>query len=474
MARHNYKFRPEPRFEAGEFIPPAPAPVEGHPEDWPMTEHIRSAVALSRNPIQATTRISRREPYVKASLVGSKLIVLGDPKMIKYIFVENAENYRLNPIRQAILKPILKNGLISAEDDIWKRGRRALSPAFTPRHTKGFSQTMRDIAEDLLPQIFDKEGEILLSNHMLKLAYLVLSETLFSGEIDEDIDEVLRDTSYFLMALGKPDPVDIFSAPKWVPRLTRMRGHGAVRRIRRMILRLIKSRRDRLIAGENIPDDFLTLMLKAGDSERDQLSDNEIEDHILTFIGAGHETTSRVMTWMFYLLSQDTKSRAQLEAEVDALDMSLPPEEWADNMPWSMACFEETMRLYPPAPMIARQAIEADEFGDAVIEKDCNIMVNLWALHRHETLWEKPDHFIPERFFGDARKKVDRFQYLPFGMGRRVCIGQRFAMQEAAILIALTARKYRFDYAGKTPPWPIMRITVQADNKMPMHLSRRQ
>ncbi|MGB0908178.1 MAG: cytochrome P450 [Maricaulaceae bacterium] len=474
MARHNYKFRPKPRFEGGEFIPPAPTPVEGHPQNWTITEHIRSAVALSQNPIQATTRITRQMPYVKATLAGSTLIVMSDPKMIKYVFVENADNYRLNPIRQAILRPILKDGLISAEDSIWKRTRRALSPLFTPRHTKGFAQTMHIIALDLLPKIFANEGDILLSDHMLKLAYLVLSETLFSGEIDEDIDQVLRDTSNLLIALGKPDPLDIFNAPKWMPRVMRLRGHGSVRRMRRMILELIEKRRACLLAGEDIPDDFLTLLLRTTDDNGECLNDFEIEDQILTFVGAGHETTSRAMTWMFYLLSQDTNARDRLETEVDALDTSQPPETWADHLPWTMACFEETMRLYPPAPIISRQAIEPDSYGDALIEKDCNIMVNLWALHRHENLWAEPDHFRPERFLSPAREKIDRFQYLPFGMGKRVCIGQRFAMQEAAILIALTARKYRFDYAGKTPPWPIMRITVQADNKMPMTVTKRR
>jgi len=146
-----------------------------------------------------------------------------------------------------------------------------------------------------------------------------------------------------------------------------------------------------------------------------------------------------------------------------------------------MACFEETMRLFPPAPFIAREAIEEDVFGDVTIPAKSVLFLNTWQLHRHKTLWEKPDAFMPERFMDEARDKIDRFQYLPFGVGERVCIGQRFgvcigqrfAMQEAAILIALLARNYRFDYAGVEVPWPKLRITIQPENNMPMRVTKR-
>jgi len=104
---------------------------------------------------------------------------------------------------------------------------------------------------------------------------------------------------------------------------------------------------------------------------------------------------------------------------------------------------------------------------------DSILFVNTWLLHRHKSLWDRPEAFMPSRFMGQARNQIGRFQYLPFGVGERVCIGQRFAMQEAAILIALLARNYRFDYAGKNVPWPKMRITVQPENGMPMRVTRR-
>jgi len=332
---------------------------------------------------------------------------------------------------------------------------------------------MRQAILEHLPVLFAENGTFSFSEKMLALAYFVLSDALFSGDIDHGSETVLRDVGDFLYNLGKADPLDILQAPQWVPRLTKLRGRRAVQRIRHTIAELIQSRRAEITAGKDVPEDFLSLLLSAGVEEGEPLSDSEIEDQILTFIGAGQETTSRAMSWMFYLLSQDTDARAKLEAEIDALDMALPAEDWGQHLPWSMACFEETMRLYPPAPVISRQAIEDDTVGDLHIPSGGAVMINQWTLHRHEKLWEYPNRFMPQRFLPENRASIDRFQYIPFGLGHRVCIGQRFAMQEAAILIALIAKNYRFDYAGDNPPWPVMRITLQADNGMPMTVTKR-
>ena len=126
------------------------------------------------------------------------------------------------------------------------------------------------------------------------------------------------------------------------------------------------------------------------------------------------------------------------------------------------------MRLYPPAAVILRRLKDPIDFGEYQIPKGVNVYISPWVLHRHTTLWDEPDAFVPERFFGDARKEIGRFDYLPFGLGPRICIGASFAMQEAQIILALLLRNLRFEYAGDRPPWPVLKITVQPDNGMPM------
>ena len=474
MARHDYKFRPDPKWEDGYFVPPAPIPAPKHPDDWSLRENIESLLDMSRNPVTASTEVSMTLEDVQVFGLGQEMMVVTSPEAIHHMFIENAKNYRMHPVRQAVLKPGLKEGLITAEGESWKFARRALSPVFVPRHTKSFATSMATVTEKMLPTVFPK-GEIVdIAESFLNLAYGVLSETLFSGEIDGQSEEALRDISKFLNALGKADPLDILMAPKWLPRLTKLGGRGAVDRLRAQVLGLAKDRRARISSGTDVPDDFLTLLLRVETEEGEAFSDEQIVDQLVNFIGAGHETTSRALTWLGYLLSQDNACLARFEAEIDGLDLELPPEIWVDKLPFTMACFNEGMRLYPPAPLISRQAIEEDTFDGKTVAKNCGVLINLWSLHRHRGHWERPDVFDPDRFMGERKKAIARFNFLPFGVGHRVCIGQRFALQEAAIMMAVLFSKIRLHWiADERHPWPLMRITTRPEKPLNMRVEWR-
>jgi len=474
MARQNSRNRLEPRFEDGYFIPSVPIPDSRKTEDFRWYHGLIYIPTIARNPLESFSADQFERPFVQYQLLFNDFTVINDPDFIQHCFVKNRHNYRFNAIRQRILRAVIGDGIITAEGDKWSHARRAMSPMFTPRNVKTFATSMKATTEQEMSNFLEKDGIIEIAAPMAALTYLVLSDTLFSGEIDRDQETILKDVSTALTYVGRPDPLDLLNAPDWMPRLTRLRGLKAVRQMRQMIGDLIQRRKTRRDAGEDLPDDFLSRLLLVGDTETKPFSDRDIENHVLAFIGAGHETTARALSWLFYLLSNDHKSRDRLEAEVDVLDIeTIPPETWGEHLPFTLACFEETMRLFPPAPFIARETIKDDKFGDVTLTADSILFVNTWLLHRHKSLWDRPEAFMPSRFMGQARNQIGRFQYLPFGVGERVCIGQRFAMQEAAILIALLARNYRFDYAGKNVPWPKMRITVQPENGMPMRVTRR-
>lgn len=404
-----------------------------------------------------------------STALGQTVFVATSPEAIQHIFIKNAANYAMHPVRQSLLKPALNEGLLAAEGETWKTARRALSPIFTPRQIGQFPGPMRKVTENLSPEIFPDGAIVEADEAFLKLAYAVLSETLFSSEIDENLDKVLRDIAIFMDALGKPDPLDLLEAPNWLPRVTKIGWKKPVKRMRSGVRELAVSRRDRIDAEESVPEDFLTLLLTARTAEGERLSDEQVEDQIMTFIGAGHETTSRALTWLCYLLSQDTEKRDRVEAEIDALDLNKATEDWIDNMPFAMACFNESMRLYPPAPIISRVAVDNDEIDGRTVPKSATTFINLWALHRHRNHWENPDAFDPDRFIGERGKKIGRFDFLPFGVGHRVCIGERFAMQEAAIMMAVLFRKVRLNWIeGEPYPWPLMRITTRPEKPLKM------
>ena len=474
MARHKTKYRPESRFEDGRFIPSVPIPDPRRTEDYRWYHSFGAIRTIARNPLESFNAEQFEKPVAQYELLINNFSVINDPKFIKHCFVDNRQNYKFSAIRQRLLRALIGDGLISAEGAKWTHARRAMSPMFTPRNVKIFAQTMKLTTEREMPNFLEADGPLEIARPMAALTYLVLSDTLFSGEIDRDQQAILKDVSTALNYMGRPDPLDLLNAPDWIPRLSRLRGLKAVKYLRQMIGELSQDRKKRRDEGKALPDDFLSRLLLVGDKDTAPFSDIDIENHLLAFIGAGHETTARALSWLFYLLSNDTKSRHRLETEVDALDIdNIPPENWGDHLPFTLACFEETMRLFPPAPFIVREAIKDDTHEGITISAKSVLFLNTWQLHRHKTLWGNPDAFIPDRFMGIARDEINRFQYLPFGVGERVCIGQRFAMQEAAILIALLARNYRFDYAGDEVPWPKLRITIQPENGMPMQVTRR-
>lgn len=457
------------------FAPRVPKPLTKPILEYKIIDHLKTLYGMATNPITTLSAYQFQLPVFQYQIFGNHFTVLNDPDMIRHCFVENASNYTLEPIRQSILTPVLRRGLVAVEGDRWKRARRVLAPIFTPRFTKQFADRMADTVANSVPRVLaDTSKPVLLSDLMSDLAYQVLSDTLFSGEISSDAAGMMSDVADFFQFLGNVDPLDILKAPHWLPRPTRLRGKKAVKRLRLRINRLTQDRLYRKDTGTDLPDDFLTRLINARDDDKSPLSMDDIEDHILTFIAAGHETTARGLSWMLFLLSKDPAARAQVETEIDKIDVThTDPSEWMAQIPFTVACFEETMRLYPPAPFITRMARKDDRFGLAFIPAGGNLFLNLYALHRHEKLWDKPDHFIPDRFMGSAKEDIERFQYLPFGVGHRTCIGSHFAMQEALIILVHCLQAYRFDYVGRSAPCPVMRITLKPDNGIPMQVTKR-
>ncbi|WP_105386258.1 cytochrome P450 [Neorhizobium alkalisoli] len=462
--------RPEP------FVPPAPVPRNRllNPAEviW---------IAL-RNPLELWGQASYTLPWIETKFFKERTLIVNHPGLIRHILVDNVANYEMSEIRQLVLRPILKDGLLTAEGEVWKRSRRAMAPVFTPKHSKGFAGQMLAEAEEFSKkyQSVGVDGKIFdISVDMTDLAYAILSETLFSGEIAGGKESISEDVDQLLHRMGRIDPMDMMRAPPWVPRLTRIGGRRVLEKFRAIVAETMALRRERMRKDpDTAPQDFLTLLLQLEGPEG--LTRDEIEDNILTFIGAGHETTARALAWTLYCVAQSPYIRERMEEEIDrVLATGAEPVEWLDLMPWVRAAFEEALRLYPPAPSLNRAAIAADSWtspeGETVeIDAGVTVLVMPWTLHRHELLWDKPRAFMPERFLPENRGHINRFQYLPFGVGPRTCIGATFALQEAVIALSVLMHRYRFDVTPKTKVWPVQKLTTQPRNGMPMRVSLRR
>nr|CAD6601907.1 cytochrome P450 [Rhizobium sp. TCK] len=461
--------RPEP------FVPPAPIPRTVPPS---RLEIIRT---VFNNPLELWGEPSYTLPWIETKFLKERTIIVNDPGLIRHVLVDNAANYEMSEIRQLILRPILRDGLLTAEGPVWKRSRKAMAPVFTPRHARSFADQMLYKSEDYVEKYsgVGEEGEVFdISVDMTEITFNILSETLFSGEIVTESNDFSEDVDSLLHRMGRVDPMDLLRAPPWVPRLTRIGGKRVLGKFREIVAKTMALRQKKIRENpDHVPQDFLTLLLELAGP--DGLTMDEIEDNILTFIGAGHETTARALAWTLYCVANSPQIRERMESEIDeVLASGAEPVEWMDRMPMVRAAFEEALRLYPPAPSLNRAAIADDEWtspdGKTVrIRAGVTVLIMPWTLHRHQLYWDNPRAFMPERFLPENRGRIGRFQYLPFGAGPRVCIGATFAMQEAVIALAVLMSRYRFDMTPGTKPWPVQKLTTQPRDGLPMRVTRR-
>ncbi|WP_279482675.1 cytochrome P450 [Aureimonas sp. SK2] len=449
------------------FLAPAPRP---QPRPLSTPAFIWTAM---RNPIEIWGERAYREKVLRDDWLKVPTIIVNDPAAIRHCLVDNAGNYAMQPLRQRVLRPMLRDGLLTAEGELWRRTRRAMAPIFTPRNIGGLAPIMADRSQAFAERLAagTAAGSVDAANEMTLLTYDILQATLFTDAIAGEPVEFARAMDDFLHRMGRVDPLDLLDAPAFLPRIGRFLGRRSTAYFRRLIAETAERRRTLLAQDpEGAPRDLLTLLLRT-----DGLSQAEVEDNIITFIGAGHETTARALGWTLYLLASAPAEREKVERELDEALPGLPdPREWADALPRTRAALEEAMRLYPPAPSLNRMALERDEVCGLEVPAGASLLVLPWLVHRHEALWDDPWHFKPDRFLPQNRSRLDRFQYIPFGVGPRVCIGASFALQEGVIALACLLKELRFDYVGARPPHPVQKITVQPRDGLPMRVSRRQ
>lgn len=453
-----------------------PAPVPGERE----LSRLELLLRLRQNPLTIWRQRHFREPIVAGEGIFGYGVVLSDPAAIRHVLVENAANYRKDDLQRTILAPGLGEGLLTAEGEAWKRARRTLAPLFTPRAVTSLARRMEGPAEATARRMARRRpGRIVdIAQDMTRVTFDILAETMFSNAIAGGADAFGKALTRYFETQGKIDPLDILGAPAWVPRLGRWMARPAISFFETQVAAIIAERqtlRTRTPLAEGGPD-LLDALLAARDPETGTgLSEAEIGANIITFIGAGHETTANALTWSLYLLSQAPETREALEVEVDAAGNELAAAALSGNgLALTRAVIEEAMRLYPPVPSLSRTALADDAVGGrCFIPKGALVVISPYLLHRHETLWREPDRFRPERFLPGARETIERYAYLPFGAGPRVCIGQQFAMVEASIVLATLVRTLRFEHAGEAPI-PVHHVTLRPRHGMPMRTMARR
>ncbi len=437
------------------LVPPSP-PLA--PDNQTAFARMR---AMSRNAISTWGKRAYEEDLIQSRFLGRSTFILNTPDAIKHVLVDNYENYTRTAAGIRMLRPVLGQGVLIAEGRAWKHQRRTLAPAFTPRAVTTLVPHMVAVIEETVASLKDKSNApVALFQIMQHMTLEIAGRTMFSFGMAQH-GATLRD---FVMEYGdklaRPDLLDLLLPLSWPTPQDFARARFR-KRWTAFIAMLMAERR---AAGKKEgapPRDLFDLMGEARDPETGAaFSDAQLGDEVATMILAGHETTATALFWALYLLALDPDTQEELAREAggvaanDAADL--------DRLKFTRAVIDETMRLYPPAYLLARAATGPDEVAGRAVRKGDLILIAPWLLHRHEKLWQQPAAFMPERFM-PGTPPPDRFAYLPFGAGPRVCIGSHFAIVEATLALAKLIGAFRVELKDRTPVVPQGVVTTQPD-----------
>jgi cytochrome P450 len=359
-----------------------------------------------------------------------------------------------------MLRPVLGEGLLIAEGHDWTFQRRTLAPAFTPRATANLVPHMTAVLDETIAKLDAQTGApVDLRETMQRMTLEIAGRTMFSFGMDRHGATLRNFVMEYGERLGRPYFLDMLLPVSWPSPMDFPRARFR-KRWTEFVAMLIAERRAMGKKDGAPPRDLFDLMDEARDPETGKgFSDELLVDEVATMILAGHETTATALFWALYLLALDPDTQEEVASETRGEHLDSMAD--IDRQKFTRAVIEETMRLYPPAFLIARAAREKDNAAGVEIGKGDIIMIAPWLLHRHEKLWRDPNAFIPSRFMTGT--PPDRFAYLPFGVGARVCIGAHFALVEATLALAKMIGAFRVTLVDKEPVMPIGVVTTQPD-----------
>ena len=407
---------------------------------------------------QATTHL----PIISGKIL-RRFHFVTDPDGNRQLFKTNFINYPKSPETKGVLAKALKRGLFVIEGEEWRWQRRALNPAFAPRNVARLTPPMTRCAEESSTRIAAAEGPVNISYEMMKTAFDVIVRVTFSGGDGDStvpLDTVSEAIEHYLDKTARVSILDFLGVPAWVPRPGRVRTHPTLKALKDGADAAIAERRRN--PNTDAPA-LLDLLLDAEDTKTGRrMTDAELRDNLITFLIAGHETTALTLSWALYLLAMDpaTQKRAATEAQA-VLGGRAATAEDVEKLPFVQQVIYETLRLYPPIPVHLRTAAADDEVCGHAVKKGDVMIAPFYSLHRNKRLWKQPRKFLPDRFADMS--KIDRFAYVPFSVGPRVCIGADFAMQEATIILATLLARHRFRLTDAPPPKPKLILTLRPD-----------
>ena len=397
-------------------------------------------------------------------MAGEHLFVASNPAVIRDVLVTHNQNFHKSRGLERI-KILLGEGLLTSEDAFHLRQRRLMQPAFHRGRIAAYASTMVAYA-DRVRRGWTPGTTLDIAREMSRLTLLIVGKTLFDADVESqarDVGEAMSGLMDSFWTLMLPFGATLQRLP--IPQMRR--GRKARERLDAIIYGIIRERRANL--GDR--GDLLSMLLMAqDDQDRGRgMTDRQVRDEAMTIFLAGHETTANALTWTWYLLSQSPDVERQLHEEIDAaLKGRLPTVADIDRLPYTNRVVTESMRLYPPAWMIGRRAVNEYRIGPYYVPSRSIIVMSQWIVHRDPRHYADPERFDPDRWTPEFKAALPRFAYFPFGGGPRQCIGESFAWMELVLLVATFAQQWRFELVPGHPVVPQAAVTLRPKYGMRM------
>ena len=413
------------------------------PPEWKGSPILGVMREFNRDQLAFITRLRSLGDVVRARFLYVPAYFIYHPTDIEYLLVTNAKNFRkAMSLRSNFFYRLVGNGLLTSEGEFWRRQRRLAQPAFHKQRISNLSDVMVEYTERMLTGW--KAGETRdLHRDMMRLTLEIVVKTLFDANVSGDIDNVGRVLSEIVKPFASQATL------KWIlnnrlPTPAHRQFHRSVGEIDQIIYRIIAERR----ASAADKGDLLSMLLQAQDEDGSQMTDAQLRDEVITLFLAGHETTALALSWTWFLLTTNKDVEVKFHEELDrVLNGRLPELSDLPHLSYTEMIAKETMRLYPPAFGLGREAIEECEIGGYRIPRKTQVFTFQWATQRDPRFFDRPDEFNPDRWTPEFVEQLPKFAYFPFGGGPRICIGNYFAMMEMILLMATIGRRFKFDLA---------------------------
>jgi cytochrome P450 len=417
---------------------------------------VGSQVAMLRGGLDFSMRMAREYgDVVRWEEFGGPAYQLNHPDDIERVLVENNQNYVKGDAFQRVLSPLTGNGLVNSEGETWRRNRHLVQPAFHPKRVERNAAMITDVTERLCESWSDGETRD-VHDDMMALTLRIVSRALFGVDIDDRLDDIAEAVDAFFSATVSVPHVVL---PEGLPLPTRRRMRAARETLDEVVDDIIRQRR------HDPGEDVVSMLLTASDEGGETLSDRQIRDEAITLLVAGHETTAVALTYTVFLLAQHPEVEAKLVDELDrALGGRTPTPDALSELPYTEKVVTESMRLYPPVPTLLREAVAPDTLGGYEIPAGATIHLNQWVVHRDPRWYDDALAFRPERWTDEFERSLPRLAYFPFSAGPRRCIGDRFAMLEARLILATLYQRYHLELVSDRDVEVIPTVTARPDD----------